>query len=197
MDGPARRRIVEYVRPLAVGLDGMTYSGDVDRVASISRTIAAGRKDVDADLLELLAIFSGQEKWVERMGHGSRTELFLGSLGLPAATIRALFRGLSRLNRAPATAEEEIVHDALRIDEMGSIGVTRLAQQGYRERLSFEEMAASIEEAARRPLKTPAGETLAAERRVAMFAFARRLREESLEFSAVRAPERASEDPGA
>ncbi len=183
MDGPARRRIVEYVRPLAVGLDGMTYSGDIDRVAAISRTIAAGRMDVDADLLELLAIFSGQEKWVERMGHGSRTEIFLGSLGIPARTTRALFRGLSRLSRSPATAEEEIVHDALRIDEMGSIGVMRLAQQGYRERLSFEEMAASIEEAAGRPLRTPAAEALACERRQSMLEFARRLREEQREFA--------------
>jgi HD superfamily phosphodiesterase len=182
MEEPTRRRIVEYVKPLAVGLDGMTYSGDVERVASICRRIAAGRQDVDAELLDLMAIFSGQEKWVERMGHASRTEIFLASLGIPTATIRALFRGLSRLNRAPAAAEEDIVHDALRIDEMGAIGVARLAQQGYRERLSFEEMADVIEEAARLPLKTPAGETLAGQRRAIMLEFACRLREEHREF---------------
>jgi len=197
VDESARRKVIEYVKPLAVGLDGMTYSGDVERVAAIARAIAGARSDVDAELLDLLAVFSGQKKWVERMGHGSRTQIFLESLGVPAARIRALFRGLARLEGAPSTPEEDLVHDALCIDEMGAIGVARLAQQGYRERLTFEEMADRIEEAARPPLRTPAGEALAAERRAAMRAFARKLRAESLEFSGVRAPEPASEDPGA
>jgi len=161
----------------------MAYFGDVERIASISRAIAAGRQGVNPELIDLLALFSGQEKWVERMGHGSRTEIFLRSQGVSPGTIRSLFRGLPRLDRSPATPEEEIVHDALRIDAMGSVGVARLAQQGYRERLSFEEMAARIEEASRSPLKTAAGESLAATRREAMRDFARRLLEEREEFS--------------
>jgi len=183
MDAATRRKVVEYVRPLAAGLDGMAYSGDIERIASISRAIAAGRQDVNSDLLDLLSLFSGQEKWVERMGHGSRTEIFLRSQGLSAAVIRALLRGLSRLDRSPVTAEEEIVHDALRIEEMGSAAVARIAQRGYRERLTFEELAETIETAARRALKTPAAESLATARREGMLDFARRLREEHREYS--------------
>src|SRR5687767_4589065 len=110
-----RARIAEYVKPLAVGLDGMTYYGDVERVIEASRRIAVGVESVDEELLYLLAVFSGQEKWVSRFGHKSRTEIFLASLGVPARKIALLWRGLGRLERAPSTPEEEAVHDAVRL----------------------------------------------------------------------------------
>jgi hypothetical protein len=182
VDSLSRRRIEEYVRPLAAGLDGVTNFGDTHRIVAASETIAAGRSDLDRDLLYLLAVFSGQERWVSRMGHRSRTEMFLASLGVPAGTIRALFRGLSRLESAPVTAEEEIAHDALRLDGMGARGVARAVMQGRREGLSFLEMAAAIEEAAGAPLRTETGEALAAERRRTMLDFARRLALEEDEF---------------
>jgi hypothetical protein len=182
MDKEARKRIAEYVKPLAVGLDGMTYFGEIERVVSASERIAAGRRDLDRDLLYLLAVFSGQDRWVGRMGNASRTEIFLSSIGVPAKTIRALLRGLPRFASAPAAPEEEIVHDATRIDEMGAYGISRRLLEGYRERLDFAEMADTIEEAARRPLQTAAGEALAARRRQTMLEFAKRLREECEEF---------------
>jgi hypothetical protein len=185
VDAAARKRIAEYVKPLAVGLDGITYSGDVDRVIAASEKIALeerGRKNLDPDLIYLLAVFSGQEKWVERMGHASRTEIFLSSLGVPAKTIRAVFRGLSRLVNAPSTPEEEIVHDAILLDEMGAYGIARHLREGYRERQDFAEMAETIEQAAAKPLATAAGEELAVNRRKTMLDFARRLREEYDEF---------------
>jgi len=80
LDQNTRERIEEYVRPLAVGLDGVTNYGDVERMVSAAQAISGGRTDVDEDLLFLLAVFSGQEKWVSRMGHRSRTEIFLASL---------------------------------------------------------------------------------------------------------------------
>jgi hypothetical protein len=137
VDEGNRRRIEEYVRPLAAGLDGVTNFGDTHRIVAAAEAIAAGRPDLDADLLYLLAVFSGQERWVSRMGHRSRTEMFLASLGVPAKTIRALFRGLARLESAPATAEEEIAHDAVRLDGMGARGVARAVMEGRREGLSF------------------------------------------------------------
>ena len=76
MDEAARRQIEEYVRPLAVGLDGVTNYGDIQRMVSASAKIAADQAGIDEDLLFLLAVFSGQEKWVSRMGHRSRTEIF-------------------------------------------------------------------------------------------------------------------------
>lgn len=184
MDDATRDQITAYVKPLAVGLDGMTYYGDLERIVSAAEALAEGREGLDHDLLYLLAVFSGQEKWVARLGHGSRTELFLTSVGVPARTVAALFRGLARLEKDPVTREEEIVHDAVRLDALGASGIARSLLEGYRERMEFPEMAAEIEEAARRPLKTPEGETLAAPRRRAMLEFAARLREEWEQFRA-------------
>lgn len=183
VDDETRRRIEEYVKPLAVGLDGITYYGNIQRIVSASEKIGSGREDVDYDLLFLLAVFSGQEKWVSRMGHRSRTEIFLASLDFPQKTIRALFRGLARLERDPETAEEEIVHDAVRFESMGAYGIARFLIEGYRERMDFLEMAAAIEEAARVPLRTEVGRMLARERQSTMLEFAESLRKEFREFS--------------
>ena len=181
MDEATRRRIEEYVRPLAAGVDGVAQFGDTRRIVSACEKIAGGRSDLDRDLVYLLAVFSGQERWVSRMGHRSRTEMFLASLGIPGRKIQALFRGLTRLEARPATPEEEVAHDALKIDEMGARGIARKLQDGRREGASFLETAASIEEAARAPLRTEAGEALAHGRRQLMREFARRLAEEEAE----------------
>jgi hypothetical protein len=178
MDEATRRRIEEYVRPLSAGLDGVTTYGDIRRIVAACDRIAAGREDLDRDVLYLLAVFSGQEKWVSRMGNASRTELFLSSLGIPVKTVRALLRGLTRFERQPATPEEEIVHDAVRLERMGAYGVARFLAEGHQERSDFSEIARVIEEAAAEPLRTPAGEELARPRRQAMRAFAGQLRKE-------------------
>jgi hypothetical protein len=185
MDASTRRRIEDYVRPLAVGLDGVTNYGDVQRMVSAAEAIADGRPGLDADLVFLLAVFSGQERWVSRMGHRSRTETFLASLGVPSRTVRALFRGLERFETAPGTPEEEIVHDAVRLEAMGAYGIARGLADAYRERLDIPEMVEAIERAAEAPLRTGAGQRLAQERRELMRAFARRLREEHAQFGPV------------
>ena len=182
MDASQRRAVEEYVKPLAVGLDGMTNYGDIERMVSASQRIARGRDGLDDDLLFLLAVFSGQEKWISRMGHRSRTEIFLASLGVPARTIQRLFRGLARFETAPAAPEEEIVHDAVRLEAMGAYGIARSLTEGYRERLEIPEMADAIEEAARSPMVTEAGRALAEGRRALMLDFAARLRAEHAEF---------------
>ncbi len=115
------------------------------------------------------------------MGHRSRTEMFLSSLGIPQRKIQALFRGLSRLDARPSTAEEEIAHDALKLDELGARGVVRKILEGRREGMDFKEMAAAIEQAAGASLRTEEGEALARERRRIMLDFARQLIEEETE----------------
>jgi hypothetical protein len=182
VDGPKRKAIEDYVKPLAAGLDGVTNYGDVARMVSAAEAISRGYDVLDADLLFLLAVFSGQEKWISRMGHRSRTEIFLGSLGIPTRTVQRLFRGLDRFETNPSTPEEEIAHDAMRLDAMGAYGIARSLADGYRERMDIPEMAAAIDEAAAIPLRTAGGEALAEPRRELMRQFARRLREEHAEF---------------
>jgi hypothetical protein len=179
----ARERTLEYVRPLAAGLDGLTNFGDVERALCAAERIAEKTPGADPDLLFLLAVFSGQDRWVSRLGHRSRTEIFLESEGVPQKTVAALFRGLGRLQAAPRTLEERIVHDAVALDAMGAYGVTRLVAEAYRERLDILEIAASVEKAAALPLLTEAAGDLARPRREAMRTFAARLRAEQAEFS--------------
>lgn len=183
MDAAARKSILDYVKPLAVGLDGVTNYGDVERMVSAAEAISGGREGLDADLLFLLAVFSGQEKWVSRMGHRSRTEIFLGSLGVPPKTVRRLFQALARFESAPGGAEEEIVHDALKLETMGAYGIARGLADAYRERLDILEMAQAIEEAAGAQLRTEAAESLADGRRALMREFAARLRAEHAQFT--------------
>ncbi len=183
MDAATRRKIEDYVRPLAVGLDGVTNYGDVERMVSAAEAVAQGTAGLDGNMVFLLAVFSGQERWVSRMGHRSRTELFLASLGVPHPTVRALFRGLARFETAPASPEEEVVHDAVRLEAMGAYGIARGLADAYRERLDILEMAEAIEKAAAAPLLTERGRRLASGRRALMEQFARSLREERAQFS--------------
>ena len=186
MDASARERITEYVKPLAVGLDGMTYYGDVERVLAASEKIAEDRADLDSDLVYLLAVFSGQEKWVSRFGHKSRTEIFLSSVGVEPRKVAALWRGLARIENSPRTPEEEVVHDATRLEGLGAYGIARRLLEGYRERMDFQEIADAIDEAAATHLRTPKGQALALPRIAAMKEFSNRLRDEYREFSSRR-----------
>lgn len=188
MDATRRRRIEEYVRPIAVGLDGVTYFGDAERVARAAERIAGDDPSIDRDVVYLLAMFSGQGRWVSRLGQRSRTEIFLTSSGVPAPAMRALFRGLPRLASAPRTGEEAVVHDALKLEALGATGIARLLLEGYRERQDFLEMADAIEKAACVELATEAGRRLAEPRREAMRRFAEQLRTEQRELSASPSP---------
>jgi len=182
LDDEARRRVLDFVKPLAAGLDGMTTFGDVGRTLRAAEAIAAAGPGFDSARLFLLAVFSGREKWVEKFGNGSRTELFLASVGVPEEEFRVLRRSLSRYASAPATVEEDCVHDARRLEDLGAYGIVRAAAQGTRERLDLVELAAEIEAEARADFRTEAGRALAAPRLALMRDFARRLREEVAEF---------------
>lgn len=182
MDESRRKQVLDYVKPLSVGLDGVTNFGDVERVVRACSAIAGGRSDLDGDRLFLLAAFSGQDKWVGKFGHGTRTELFLASVGVPAEEFRRLLRSLSRFREDPRTGEEQVVHDAARLEDLGAYGIARLVAEGARDRMDFRELAGAIENEARDDFRTERGRELAIPRLALMRQFAERLRGEVDEF---------------
>lgn len=182
MEELGRKQILDYVKPLSAGLDGVTNFGDVERMLRACSALASGRADIDSDRLFLLAVFSRQEKWLGKFGHGTRTELFLVSAGVSAEEFRWLLRSLSRFRSDPRTAEEEVVHDAARLEELGAYGIARIVAEGARERMDFRELSGAIESEARDDFRTTRGRELAFPRLALMRDFAARLRQELEEF---------------
>jgi hypothetical protein len=179
-----KKEILDFVKPLCAGLDGMTNFGDVERVLLACAQITEGRSDVDEDRLFLLAVFSGQKKRVGVFGQGSRAELFLRSAGVAAEEVHRLFDSISRFREDPRTPEEKTVHDAVRLEEVGAYGVSRIVAESARERKDLRELASAIEERAVDDFQTPRGIEIGRERISWMKSFASQLRHEVEAFAA-------------
>jgi hypothetical protein len=190
LDADARARILAFVRPLSVGLDGMTTFGFVERRLRISDFLEAeegkvappGEPVANSARLFLLAAFVGLPT-TRRIVPESREYLLLRSLPLPLEEISSLSSSLSRTSSSPETPEERIVHDAMLLESVGAYGVTQLVVAGARERMTLAEMADEIDarmDGAR--FTTVAGRRLARERLAYAKEFAARLREEAGEF---------------
>jgi hypothetical protein len=191
LDSASRARILDFVRPLSVGLDGVTNFGFVERRMRISEILLEGEEgknraaadgDADPARLFLLAAFAGLPS-ARRITPDSREDLLLRSLRLPLEEIRILVSSVSRLESDPRTSEERIVHDAMLLETVGAYGVTQILVTGSRERMTLAEMADEIEArmgAAR--FATETGRRLAAERIDYAREFAARLRAEAAEF---------------
>lgn len=194
LEAAARAQILDFVRPLSVGLDGVTNFGFVERRLKISEDFferGRGTGDTAAansDRLFLLCMFAGLPT-ARRITHDSREDLLLRSLRLPLEEIRILVSSLSRIESDPKSPEEKIVHDAMLLESVGAYGVTRLLVSGARERMTLAEMAREIaEKMAAARFATEAGRRLANDRVAFATLFARKLAEEAAEFEAAPSP---------
>jgi hypothetical protein len=197
LDSASRARILDFVRPLSVGLDGMTNFGFVERRLKISEILsegeqgmaeAAGGPRLDQNRLFLLAAFAGLPS-ARRITPDGRESLLLRSLHIPFEEISSLSSSVSRLESSPQTPEEKIVHDAMLLESVGAYGVTQILIAGARERMTLAEMADEIDArmwAAR--FATEAGRRLAGERISCAKGFAAQLRAEAREFEEPVAP---------
>ena len=183
MNRTLRKAVLDYLKPLSVGLDGDANFGDAERRWKAASALAEGRSDLDQEALFLLAVFSVEARRLGKIPAGGRLELFLSGAGLAPGTIRRLRRSLSRFEANPSTPEEEIVHDARRLEEIGAYGLVRIMAEAARHRSSLPELARQIEDETRGDLKTERGRELAAPRLELMREFARKLREEIEAFS--------------
>ena len=193
LDAAAREGILDFVRPLSVGTDGVTTFGFVKRrlaiVGRLRESALPGEKGRAAEegRLFLLTAFAGLPS--RRIDPSGRAGLLLKSAGIPFEEVRILVSSLRRYESDPRSAEEELVHDAVLLESVGAYGVTQLLVVGTRERMTLAEMAHEIvEKMESARFATPAGRRLAADRIAFATLFARKLAEEAGEFEAARGP---------
>src|SRR5689334_822676 len=111
-----------FVRPLYQDLDGVSRFDAVERVADIARRLYPAPND---DRFELLLLFHGLGRWLEKMGNASRTTL---ATGVPEEMLRETAASIARLEE-PVSDAERAVAAAILIDNAGARGLAeRLAR---------------------------------------------------------------------
>ena len=182
-----RRSVLDFVRPLSVGLDGVTNFGFMERrlrwVEALADRARAGDPEaaIHESRLFLLGAFAGLP--ARRISPGGRTDLLLASAGVPPEGVRRLFQSLRRFESWPATLEERLVRDAGLLETVGAYGVTQLLVWGTRERMTLVEMAEEIERRmANVSFATDSARALVSDRISFARSFAERLRAEVAEF---------------
>lgn len=123
MDRDLQLRLLSFVRPLYQDLDGVSRLDDVERVARIARVIHRPATAAEEREFELLLLFHGLGKWLEKVGNSSRTALAVGDV--TEGELRRTAASIARLEE-PQTAAERAVATARLID---SAGVRGLAQR--------------------------------------------------------------------
>jgi hypothetical protein len=187
LDATSRKSLLDFVRPISVGLDGVTNFGYVERrLRVVARVLEETLRDAPGDAIDesrlfLLAAFAGLPE--RRIDVESRAGLLLKSAKIPFEEVRILVSSVNRYENDPRSWEEKIVHDAVLLESVGAYGVTQLLVSGARERQTLAEMAEEIaEKMAAARFATPAGRRLAADRVAFATLFAQKLAEEAGEF---------------
>ncbi len=133
------------------------------------------------DLLCFLACFHGLgARLREDETFRNQTIAFLKNLGWTEAEIPELFQSLERHLDSPETIEEEIVHDANKIEILGAFGVAKAFTMGAILGQSYEATADYFEYKAlgKTIFRTPVARQLAEEGQTYALEFLKRLRHE-------------------
>ncbi|HEX9161554.1 MAG TPA: hypothetical protein VF980_07580 [Thermoanaerobaculia bacterium] len=117
MDETLRSRLVAFLKPLYQDLDGASRFDDIERIATIARSI---HPSTDQDF-ELLLLFHGLGKWLDKVGNLSRAVLVVG---LDESELRRTAASIRRLAN-PETDAERAVAAATLIDQSGVAGLAR------------------------------------------------------------------------
>ncbi len=128
MDTALRQRLEAFLRPLYQDLDGASRFGEIERVASIARRLYVPSKD-DQEAFELLLLFHGLGRWLEKVGNRSRAVL---TIGLSDSALRATAASIRRVDE-PSTDGERAVAAALLVDAAGVRGLAERLARARRE----------------------------------------------------------------
>jgi len=125
IDPALRARLESFLRPLYQDLDGVSRFDDVERVEAMARRFYAG----DDLAFELLVLFHGLGRWLEKVGNLSRAVLTTGLSENELRAAAASIRGLDD----PSTDAERAVAAALLIDSAGVRGLAERLARSRRE----------------------------------------------------------------
>jgi uncharacterized protein len=172
----------EFVRPHYANRDVAHSFRHIERIISRLDMLSEGMSSPPRrDRLHFLACFHGlgarlrdDEKFREQ------TTFFLQDLGWTLAEAQELFRSLERHLESPETVEEEIVHDANKVEILGAFGIAKAFTMGGILGQSYEETADYFEHQSlgKTVFRTPTGRRLAEEGRAYVLEFLTRLRRE-------------------
>jgi hypothetical protein len=125
-----------FLRPLYQDLDGASRFDDVERVAAIARRLYVPVNDAEARAFELLLLFHGLGRWLEKVGNLSRAVL---TTAIPESELRAIAASIRRLDD-PSTEAERAVAAALLIDSAGVRGFAERLSRSRREGSSVQDV---------------------------------------------------------
>ena len=137
----------DFLRPLYQDLDGVTRFDAVERVGRIARQLYTPASDGDMRAFELLLLFHGLGKWLEKMGNVSRTAL---AVGIDEIELRQTVASIARLAE-PSSEAERAVAAAILIDNAGVRGLAERLSRAWREGQSVADVVRAELAEAERP----------------------------------------------
>jgi hypothetical protein len=135
MDAALRQRLEPFLRPLYQELDGGSRFAEIERVASIAHRLYRPADD-HARAFELLLLFHGLGRWLEKIGNRSRAVL---TVGLSDAELRTLAGSIRRLDE-PSSDAERALASAILIDSAGVRGFAERLARARREGSSVSDV---------------------------------------------------------
>lgn len=139
-----RQRLESFLRPLYQDLDGVSRMPEVERIAAIARRVHPS--GADDHHFELLLLFHGLGRWLDKLGNLTRTALAVPGIG--EEELRAVVHSIRRLD-APQSEAERAVAAAVLIDGAGVRGLAESISRSRREGSSLMDvLRASLSDAA-------------------------------------------------
>jgi hypothetical protein len=129
IDEALGQRLETFLRPLYQDLDGVSRFHEVERVAEIARRLYTPPA-ADARAFELLLLFRGLGRWLEKVGNLSRAVLTIGDVS--DADLHRTAASIRRLD-APESDAERAVAAAILIDSAGVRGLAERLSRARRE----------------------------------------------------------------
>jgi hypothetical protein len=170
----------DFVRPHYSTRDSAHNFDHIERIIRRIEILSNGvSPSPQRERLSFLACFHGLgARLRDDESFCQQTIAFLKNLGWKDAEIQELFRSLERHLESPETVEEEIVHDANKVEIPGAFGVAKAFTMGALLGQPYEETVDCFEHKAlgRVVFRTPLGKQLAEEGRAYALEFLKRLR---------------------